>query len=43
MEKVNTQGNQKFAPKISKEQRAKMWAGWNRAVERSKHWEGDDE
>ncbi|EJU03381.1 glycerol kinase [Dacryopinax primogenitus] len=43
LNRVNTQGNQTFNPKISTEERARMWVAWNRAVERSRGWEGDDE
>ncbi|EIN09624.1 glycerol kinase [Punctularia strigosozonata HHB-11173 SS5] len=36
---VNTKGNKTFAPSMKEEERAKRWAGWQKAVERSKGWE----
>ena len=41
LDKVNTKGSTLFNPKTTKEQRAKKWAGWQRAVERSKGWNAD--
>lgn len=38
LEKVNVQGKTVFKSHIDQERRTKMYAGWNRAVERSKGW-----
>lgn len=41
LDKVNTKGSTKFNPKTTKEERSRKWAGWQRAVERSKGWNAD--
>lgn len=44
LKEVNTAGNTEFKPSLPEEERARRWAGWQRAVERSKGWEeGEDE
>ena len=40
---VNEAGTKMFKPKISKELRNKKWRDWNRAVERARGWEEDEE
>jgi glycerol kinase len=42
---VNDHGSTVFEPKFDEKKRAKKWAGWQRAVERSKGWDesSDDE
>ncbi|KAH6916040.1 glycerol kinase [Coprinopsis sp. MPI-PUGE-AT-0042] len=42
---VNDHGSTVFEPKVDEKKRAKKWAGWQRAVERSKGWDesSDDE
>lgn len=42
LEKVNVQGKTVFKSHIDAEKRAKMYHGWNRAVERSKGWNQRD-
>jgi len=39
--KVNTKGSTSFNPRTTKEERALRWAGWQRAVERSKGWNAE--
>ncbi|QRV77718.1 FGGY-family carbohydrate kinase [Ceratobasidium sp. AG-Ba] len=41
LSKVNTKGSTSFNPKTTKEERALRWAGWQRAVERSKGWNAE--
>jgi glycerol kinase len=36
---VNTKGSREFKPTLDEKDRAKRWAGWQKAVERSKGWE----
>ena len=38
LHEVNTAGSTVFKPKTTKEYRDKKWAGWQRAVERSRGW-----
>lgn len=40
---VNEADVKRFKPKISKELREKKWRGWNRAVERARGWDEDNE
>ena len=41
---VNTKGSTNFQPSMPEPEREKRWAGWKRAVERSRGWEeGKDE
>jgi len=40
---VNESGTKLFKPKISKELRDKKWKDWNRAVERARGWDEDEE
>lgn len=42
-DKVNAQNRDHFQPKLDEEQRKKLIAGWDRAVERAKGWEEDDQ
>ncbi|GAA93942.1 hypothetical protein E5Q_00588 [Mixia osmundae IAM 14324] len=39
--KVNTQGNRFFKPTTTEQDRKDRYAGWNRAIERSKGWNVD--
>lgn len=43
--KVNVHGSTTFSPQIEEKERARMWQGWQKAVERSKGWDigGDNE
>ncbi|THH14755.1 hypothetical protein EW146_g5618 [Bondarzewia mesenterica] len=36
---VNTNGGKVFTPRVDQKRRDLLWAGWQRAVERSKGWE----
>jgi len=36
---VNIKGSCEFRPSLDEKEREKRWAGWKRAVERSKGWE----
>ena len=36
---VNTKGCSEFKPSLEEKDREKRWAGWQKAVERSKAWE----
>jgi glycerol kinase len=40
---VNTKGNREFIPKQSEEDRQRSWKGWQRAIERCKGWDIDQE
>ena len=41
---VNTKGSTTFEPSMPERERERRWAGWKRAVERSRGWEeGKDE
>jgi glycerol kinase len=40
---VNNNGSREFAPGISEEESLKRFRGWQRAVERSRGWEGETE
>ena len=43
LKEVNTAGNTEFHPRMEEGERQRRWAGWQRAVERSKGWEeGED-
>jgi len=42
LEKVNVQGKTVFKSHIDEKKRAKMYKGWNRAVERSKGWKEEE-
>lgn len=41
LKEVNTKGHTVFYPSIDDSTREKKWEGWQKAVERSKGWEGD--
>jgi glycerol kinase len=36
---VNVKGSYEFRPSLDEKERQKKWAGWKRAVERSKGWD----
>lgn len=40
---VNTKGGKEFVPKMEEKERSRRWAGWQRAVERSRAWEHVEE
>ncbi|KAG8743323.1 Glycerol kinase [Ceratobasidium sp. 414] len=41
LSKVNTKGSTSFNPRTTREERVLRWAGWQRAVERSKGWNAE--
>ncbi|EKM50153.1 uncharacterized protein PHACADRAFT_264722 [Phanerochaete carnosa HHB-10118-sp] len=43
LHEVNTAGSAIFKPQTTKEYRDKKWAGWQRAVERSRGWVREDD
>lgn len=43
LKQINREGRMYFKPEISREQADKMYKRWNKAVEMSRGWSGDED
>jgi glycerol kinase len=43
LKQINREGRMHFKPEISREQADKMYKRWNKAVEMSRGWSGDED